>query len=68
MMALDMDKLRKVKALMDGGKTAGERAAARAKAVRAMLATSPRLSDREIARRVGCSPQTVGNWRRRLAA
>ena len=27
-----------------------------------------RLSDREIARRTGLSPQTVGNWRRRLEA
>lgn len=44
------------------------RTADRAAAVRAMLATSPGLSDREIARRVGCSPQTVGNWRRRGAA
>lgn len=26
------------------------------------------LSDREIARRTGLSPQTVGNWRRRLEA
>ena len=26
------------------------------------------LSDREIARRTGISPQTVGNWRRRLEA
>jgi hypothetical protein len=27
-----------------------------------------RLSDREIARRTGVAPQTIGNWRRRLAA
>jgi hypothetical protein len=27
-----------------------------------------RLSDRELARRTGISPQAVGNWRRRLAA
>lgn len=45
-----------------------QRPAGRAAAVRAMLATEPGLSDREIARRVGCSPQTVGNWRRRMAA
>lgn len=34
-------------------------------AVLSELADSPGLSDREIARRVGVSPQTVGNWRRR---
>ena len=27
-----------------------------------------RLSDRELARRTGISPQAVGNWRRRVAA
>ncbi|OWJ74854.1 helix-turn-helix domain-containing protein [Haematobacter genomosp. 1] len=36
-------------------------------AVLDLLATEPDLSDRQIARRVGCSPQTVGNWRRRAA-
>lgn len=45
-----------------------QRTADRASAVRAILAAEPGLSDREIARRVGCSPQTVGNWRRRMAA
>ena len=35
--------------------------------VRDMLHTEPGLSYREIARRAGVSPQTVGNWRRRLA-
>ncbi len=35
--------------------------------VRDLLRTEPGLSDREIARRAGVSPQTVGNWRRRLA-
>lgn len=30
-----------------------------------MLDAEPALSDREIARRCGVSPQTVGNWRRR---
>ncbi|WP_206612684.1 helix-turn-helix domain-containing protein [Paenirhodobacter populi] len=45
-----------------------QRSADRATTVRAMLAAEPGLSDREIARRVGCSPQTVGNWRRRMAA
>lgn len=37
-------------------------------AVMSMLDTQPELSDREISRRLGVSPQTVGNWRRRLAA
>jgi hypothetical protein len=27
-----------------------------------------RLSDRELVRRTGISPQAVGNWRRRVAA
>ena len=36
-------------------------------AVQAMLRAEPGLSDREIARRIGCSPQTVSNWRRRRA-
>lgn len=36
-------------------------------AVLDLLAAHPGLSDREIARRVGRSPQTVGNWRRRAA-
>jgi hypothetical protein len=35
--------------------------------VRDLLCADPGLSDREIARRAGVSPQTVGNWRRRLA-
>ncbi|MCZ7488521.1 winged helix-turn-helix domain-containing protein [Rhizobium rhizogenes] len=34
-------------------------------AVLSMLDTNPELSDREISRRVGVSPQTVGNWRKR---
>lgn len=33
--------------------------------VLSMLDMEPELSDREIARRCGVSPQTVGNWRRR---
>ncbi|AUQ53191.1 winged helix-turn-helix domain-containing protein [Phaeobacter inhibens] len=36
--------------------------------VRTLLQSEPDLSDREIARRAEVSPQTVGNWRRRLAA
>lgn len=31
--------------------------------VLSMLDTHPELSDREIARRVGVSPQTVSTWR-----
>lgn len=38
----------------------------KASQVKDMLRTSPALSDREIARRLSVSPQTVGNWRRRL--
>lgn len=36
-------------------------------AVLSMLETKPELSDREISRRVGVSPQTVTNWRKRTA-
>jgi hypothetical protein len=35
--------------------------------VKSLLQSNPELSDREISRRVGVSPQTVGNWRARLA-
>lgn len=35
-------------------------------AILSMLDKQPELSDREISRRVGVSPQTVGNWRWRL--
>ncbi|MCW5720018.1 MAG: winged helix-turn-helix domain-containing protein [Devosia sp.] len=37
-------------------------------AVLSILDTHPELSDREIARRAGVSPQTVNNWRRRRYA
>lgn len=37
-------------------------------AVLSMLDTNPEFSDREISRRTGVSPQTVGNWRRRTLA
>ncbi|OWJ74614.1 helix-turn-helix domain-containing protein [Haematobacter genomosp. 1] len=47
--------------------TPAQRPAQRRAAVLDLLTTEPGLSDREIARRVGCSPQTVGNWRRRKA-
>lgn len=40
----------------------------RRNAVLSILDTKPELSDREIGRRVGVSPQTVGNWRRRRQA
>lgn len=45
-----------------------QRTAQRRASVRDMLRAVPGLSDREIARRVGCSPQTVGNIRRRVAS
>lgn len=35
-------------------------------AVVSILDAQPELSDREISRRLGVSPQTVGNWRRRI--
>lgn len=41
-------------------------AAQRRAAVLGLLAKAPGLSDREISRQAGCSPQTVGNWRRKL--
>lgn len=37
-------------------------------AVLSMLDTKPELSDREISRRIGVSPQTVSNWRKRVSA
>ncbi len=42
--------------------------AAKRDAVMSILDGSPELSDREIARRAGVSPQTVCNWRKRLAS
>lgn len=40
--------------------------ASRAEAVKALLLANPSLTDREIARQAGVSPQTVNNWRSRL--
>ena len=34
--------------------------------IRAILASNPALSDREVAARVGCSPSTANKWKRRL--
>lgn len=48
------------------GQPKASRSAERKAQVRDLLKREPSLPDREIARRVGCSPQTVGNWRRRL--
>ncbi len=48
--------------VQSGRRTAGDKAAQ----VRGLLGSNPGLSDREIARRAGVSPQTVGNWRRKL--
>ncbi len=42
--------------------------AAKRDAVMSILDGYPELSDREIARRAGVSPQTVCNWRKRLAS
>lgn len=44
-----------------GPRTTAEKRAA----VMSMLDTHPELSDREIARRIGVSPQTVNTWRKR---
>ncbi|NLS07630.1 winged helix-turn-helix domain-containing protein [Rhizobium sp. P32RR-XVIII] len=41
--------------------------AAKAADVQALLRSNPELSDREISRRAGVSPQTVSNWRARLS-
>lgn len=60
MARLDIEKLRKVHGLMTCGATEGEPAD-----VLSMLDTHPELSEREIARRVGVSPQTVSTWRRK---
>lgn len=75
MATLDIEKLRKVHRLMEHGATEGERTAARSRAnaekradVLAILAAHPELSDREIARRAGVSPQTVNTHRRATAA
>lgn len=78
---LDTAKLAKVRALMDSGATEGERAAARRKAeaiakaagmtldaVLSMLDAHPELSDREIARRLSVSSQTVNTWRKKVRA
>lgn len=77
---LDTERFRKVHTLILKGATAGERAAAKARAEAmamksgmtfaqavSMLDASPELADREIARRTGVSPQTVNNWRHRHA-
>jgi hypothetical protein len=52
------------------GGSPGQTRAAIAERMRSILgdARLSCLSDREIARRTGLSPQTIGNWRRRLAA
>lgn len=47
---------------------ASKRTAQRRADIRDLLRRTPGLSDREIARRAGCSPQTVGNIRRRVAS
>lgn len=49
-------------AIQTGRRTNADKRAA----ILSMLDKQPELSDREISRRVGVSPQTVGNWRWRL--
>jgi hypothetical protein len=48
--------------------TSRQTQADRRAAVLSILGTAPDLSDREIGRRVGVSPQTVSNWRKKLSA
>ena len=48
-------------AFVQSGQDTPQRPARRGSAVLDLLAPAPGLSDREIARRVECSPQTVGN-------
>lgn len=59
----DFDFLRDMASVHNGHRvtTADKQAA-----VMSMLDTFPDLSDREIARRIGVSPQTVNNWRKRM--
>ncbi|MFP5077031.1 transposase [Rhizobium sp. YIM 134829] len=38
----------------------------KAAAIRSMLRADPNLSNREVARRLGVSPQTVGTWRKKM--
>ena len=61
----DFDFLRDMAAVHFGHRTT---TADKQAAVLSMLDSHPDLSDREIARRVGVSPQTVNNWRKRMAA
>jgi hypothetical protein len=63
-------KLRKVERERTQGKNLRRSLAMVGARMRAVLGDPrlARLSDRELARRTGISPQAVGNWRRRLAA
>jgi DNA-binding transcriptional regulator YiaG len=53
-------------AFMTTVQTGHRSSSAKAAQVKDLLVAEPHLSDREIARRLSVSPQTVGNWRRRL--
>jgi DNA-binding CsgD family transcriptional regulator len=77
--ALDLARLSKVAELLRRGATDGERPAAaaptppttateRRRLVIQALKDTPDATDREIARRHGVSPTTVGTLRRKLAA
>lgn len=56
-----------IEAVAAGVRSGRAKTADRRAKVLTMLNADPALSDREIARRAGCSPQTVGNIRRRAA-
>ena len=63
-------KLKELERARPGGKSLKRSLAAIETRMRAVLRDPrlSRLSDRELARRTGISPQAVGNWRRRVAA
>lgn len=64
------DDFRILRAKAEAGRQAAVQSGRRTNAekradVLSMLTTGPKLSDREIARRVGVSPQTVNTWRKK---
>jgi transcriptional regulator with XRE-family HTH domain len=64
-----LQEIARLRARQSGHATSLKRTRAAIEAtIRAILKEEPSLSDREIARRTGLAPQTVGNWRRRLEA
>jgi len=62
--AADMRILRGLASVQNGRRTNAGKAAD----VRSMLLDRPHLSNREIARMIGVSPQTVATWRKRMDA